>query len=128
MLTTREVYSDFVETEQTNKVLTSSLYHYTPVTHVWYWIMGLCFKLQYRDNTKISIKNPKDLNKRSTVRHKPHSTFRPTHSIRPWGFPRKDRYSSHCNCFSPQPPHGSTSTLADHQTPKTTMDTRRDTL
>jgi len=22
---------------------------------VWYWIMGLCFRLQYRDNTTISI-------------------------------------------------------------------------
>ena len=43
-------------------------------------------------------------------------------------FPRKDRYSTHCNCFTPKPPHGSTSTLTDPQTPKTTMDTRRDTL
>ena len=61
------------------------------------------------------------------VRHQPYSTFRPTHSIRPWGIPRKDRYPSHCNCFTPQPPHGSASTLADHQTSKTTMDTRWDT-
>ena len=62
------------------------------------------------------------------VRHQPHSTFRPTHSICPWGIPRKDRYPSHCNCFTLQPPHGSTSTIADQQASKTTMDTRWDTL
>jgi hypothetical protein len=54
------------------------------------------------------------------IRHKPYSTFRPSHSIRvcPWGFPRKDRYVSHCNCFTHQTPHGPTSSLADQQTCK----------
>jgi hypothetical protein len=45
-----------------------------------------------------------------------------THSISPWGFPRKDHYPLHCNCFAPQPTLGPTSSLAAHQTSETTMD------
>ena len=40
----------------------------------------------------------------------------------------QERIAIHRTAISSHPNHGSTSTLGDHQTPKTTMDTRRDTL
>jgi hypothetical protein len=62
------------------------------------------------------------------VRHQPYPTFRPTHPLRPWGFPGKDRKPPHCYCFAPQPPYGTTSTHSGLQASKTTVDIRRDAL
>ena len=84
--------------------------------------MGLCFKFQYRNNPTISIQTPQNNNKRALVRHQPYSTLRPAHPLCPRGFPGKDRKPPHLNCQAPQPPHGTTVTLSDHQASKTTME------
>ena len=70
---------------------------------VWYRIMGLCLKLQYRNNPKISIQTPQINNKRALVRHQPRTSHRPAHPLRPRGFPGKDRKPPHLNRQAPQP-------------------------
>ena len=56
------------------------------------------------------------------------TSLRPAHPLRPRGFPGKDRKPPHLNRQAPQPPHGTTATLSDHQASKTTLDLRRATL
>jgi len=62
------------------------------------------------------------------VRHQSHTSLRPTRPPRPRGLPGKDSKSPQLNSFVPQPPHGTTATLPDHQASKTTLDFRRATL
>jgi len=76
----------------------------------------------YSCHPAIPIQTSQIYNQCPMVCLKSHPSFRPTHPVRPQGFPGTDSYPSHGLGLAPKPSHGTTSAPAKQEALKTKMD------